>query len=127
MDVAMDKDKNKNAANPNKRDLSFGSTSTPKPNSNNIEAKRELDRAFSKLEGRGDDSYEEYGGIGLNQREFQDLSSHLSRNHGDETDTQSLGITAPVSEAQANNQLSQMLQKMDEMSRSVDQGFVRVQ
>ena len=82
---------------------------------------------FSRLEGKDDDSYEEYGAMGLNQREYQDILSQLSRNHGDETDKQSLGLTAPVSEAQANIQLSQMLQKMDEMSRSVDQGFVRVQ
>lgn len=79
------------------------------------------------MEGKDDDSYEEYRAIKLNKRDFQDISSHLSSNHGDKTDTQSLGLTAPLSEAQANIQLSQILQKMDEMPRSVDQGFVRVQ
>lgn len=129
VDLAMDKDKSKNAPNPNKRDLSFGSTweSTPKRNSNKMEAKRELDRAFSNCEGKDEDSYEEYGAVALNQKEFQDISSHLSRNHGDESDTQSLGITAPLSEAQSNIQMSQMLKKLEEMSRSVEQGFVRVQ
>ena len=102
----MDKDKNKNRNNPNKRDLSLGSTPTPERNNNNMEAKRELDWAFSGLKEKDVDCYEEYGAIKLNQKDIQDLSSHLSKNPGDETDTETLGLTSHLSEAQANNHLT---------------------
>ena len=64
-----------------KRDLSFAETSTPK-RTEVKNARRQLDRMMDN-----DESQQ----MPLNQALFQDVSSHLSRNVGDETnDTQSL-------------------------------------
>ena len=69
---------------------------------------------------------DEYQQGPLNQTFFQDLSSHLSRNVGDETnDTQTLGASFEESQNTDLEQLA-VAEKIDRLARITKHGFSQV-
>ena len=100
-------DQNNKNNDSKKRNVSFAETSTPKRNYSN--ARRELERLMN------DDEFEQP--LALNQKAFQDVSSHLSRNMGEEAtgDTQSLGVTLDESQSGTPAHLAILAEKMDKI------------
>ena len=101
-----------------KRDLSFAQSSTPK-RTEVTNARRPLDRMM--------DNNEYQQGPSLNQALFQDVSSHLSTNVGDETnDTQSLGASfegSPKADPEQGAIASAIVERIDRLAKSTQHGF----
>ena len=118
--LGMDRGENR------KRDLSFAETSTPKRNEVK-NARRQLDRM---MDGNETQQTPPPNQAGLNQALFQDVSSHLSRNVGDETsDTQTLGASFAGSQAGDPEQgaiAAAMIERIDQLAKNTQNGFKQV-
>ena len=118
--IGMDRNENR------KRDLSFAETSTPKRNEVK-NARRQLDRMMDDEETQQTPPPNQ---AGLNQALFQDVSSHLSRNGGDETsDTQSLGVSFAGSQTGEPEQgaiASAIVERIDQLAKNTQNGFGQV-
>ena len=106
--------------------MSLAEISTPKRNEVK-NARRQLDRMMDDDEPQQTPPLNQ---AGLNQALFQDVSSHLSRNGGDETsDTQSLGVSFAGSQTGEPEQgaiASAIVERIDQLAKNTQNGFGQV-